>query len=151
MNDIEKVTQYNARTGNLEEMEKVVKAEEEWKKILTPDEFEITREKGTEPAFHNAYHDFKGIGIYECVCCGSALSSPDAKYDSGTGWPSFWGPISVQNVKTEKDRSWFMMRVEVLCARCNAHLGHVFDDGPETAGKRYCMNSVALKFVPDAK
>ncbi len=130
---------------------KVVKSESDWKKMLQPLQFEVTRHADTEQAFTGIYAESKGDGLYRCVCCDTALYDSKTKFDSGTGWPSFWQPIAEKNIVKQNDNTFMMERTAVACARCDAHLGHVFDDGPKPTGLRFCMNSASLKFVPRAK
>jgi len=132
-----------------EAIEKIVKTEAEWKEVLTKEQFRITRKKGTERAHTGKYWDSKAKGTYACICCGLPLFSSETKYKSGTGWPSFWQPVKAENVTNKEDNTFFMKRTEVVCSRCDAHLGHVFDDGPQPTGLRYCMNSAALNLLED--
>jgi len=128
-----------------------MRSDAEWKEVLSPEQYEVLRRKGTERAFTGKYYNSKEKGVYRCAGCGNPLFDWEAKYDSGTGWPSYYRPVSKDAVETEQDTSYGMVRTEVLCARCGGHLGHVFPDGPEPTGQRYCINSISLDFAPEAK
>jgi peptide-methionine (R)-S-oxide reductase len=136
----------NAVTGEVEEVERVVKSDDEWRRQLTPEQFSVARKEGTEPAFTGKYWDCKEDGLYVCVCCGNHLFSSKTKFESGTGWPSFWEPVSDLNIRTDLDNRFFMSRIDVLCRRCDAHLGHVFVARPPPPRNRYFMHSASLRF-----
>ncbi|MDA1140592.1 MAG: peptide-methionine (R)-S-oxide reductase MsrB [Planctomycetota bacterium] len=131
--------------------DKITKTDKEWQEQLSKASYQVTRKHGTERSFSGEYHDCKDKGIYKCICCGQPLFSSETKFDSGTGWPSFWQPLETGNVEEQEDRSFFSVRTEVHCSRCDSHLGHVFNDGPQPTGLRYCMNSVSLNLERDSK